>query len=64
LRKQDPGDERITVLEITPKGSRILKNIQDSHLSKINIYLKHFPSQKQRELLEDLKLVYRDVRKK
>jgi DNA-binding MarR family transcriptional regulator len=64
LRKQDPSDERITVLEITPKGSRILKNIQDAHLSQINSYLKHISSQKQRELLEDLKLVYRDVRKK
>jgi len=64
LRKQDPSDERITLLEITPKGSRILKNIQDAHLSQINSYLKHFSSQKQRELFEDLKLVYRDVRKK
>jgi len=64
LRKQDPSDERITVLEITPKGSRILKNIQDAHLSKINSYLKHFSSQKQRELLEDLKMAYREVRKK
>lgn len=62
LRKQDPGDERITVLEITPKGARILKNIQDSHISKINSYLKDFSSEKKRNLLEDLKQVYKDVR--
>jgi MarR family 2-MHQ and catechol resistance regulon transcriptional repressor len=62
LRKQDPGDERITVLEITPKGSRILKNIQDVHLFKISSYLKDFSSQKKRNLLEDLKQVYKDVR--
>ena len=62
LRKQDPSDERITVLEITPKGSRILNNIQEAHLSKINSYLKDLSSQKQRNLLEDLKLVYKDVR--
>ena len=62
LRKQDPGDERITVLEITPKGSRILKNIQDVHLNKISSYLKDFSSQKKRNLLEDLKQVYKDVR--
>lgn len=62
LRKQDPSDERITVLEITPKGSRILKNIQDVHLSKINSYLKDFSSEKKRNLLEDLKQVYKDVR--
>lgn len=62
LRKQDPGDERITVLEITAKGSRILKNIQDAHISKINKYLKDFSSQKKVNLLEDLKQVYKDVR--
>ncbi len=62
LRKQDPGDERITVLEITSKGSRILKNIEDVHLFKISSYLKDFSSQKKRNLLEDLKQVYKDVR--
>lgn len=62
LRKQDPGDERITVLEITPKGSRILKNIKDAHLSKINSYLKDFSSQEKSNLIEDLKQVYKDVR--
>ena len=62
MRKQDPGDERITVLEITPKGSRILKNIQDVHLSKIHSYLKDFSDQKKRTLLEDLKQAYKDVR--
>jgi MarR family transcriptional regulator, 2-MHQ and catechol-resistance regulon repressor len=61
LRKQDPSDERITVLEITPKGSRILKNIHDAHLSRINSYLKSFSIQKQRSLFEDLKQVYKDV---
>jgi MarR family 2-MHQ and catechol resistance regulon transcriptional repressor len=62
LRKQDPSDERITVLEITPKGSRILKNIRDAHISKISSYLKDFSSDKKRNLLEDLKQVYKDVR--
>lgn len=62
LRKQDPADERITVLEITAKGSRILKNIRDAHLSKISSYLKDFSSDKKRNLLEDLKQVYKDVR--
>ena len=61
LRKQDPSDERITVLEITPKGSRILKNIHDVHLARINSYLKDFSIQKQRSLFEDLKQVYKDV---
>jgi len=62
LRKRDPGDERITVLEITPKGSRILKNIKDAHLINISSYLKDFSSQGKRNFLEDLKQVYRHVR--
>lgn len=61
LRKQDPGDERITVLEITPKGSRIIKNIQDAHSSKINSYLKDFSDQKKRNLFEGLKQVYKKL---
>lgn len=62
MRKQDPDDERITVLEITPKGSRILKNIQEVHLSKIRGYLKGFSSQKKKDFLDDLRQAYRDVR--
>jgi len=62
LRKQDPNDERITVLEITPKGSRIVDNIQDSHLSKISSYLKDFSSDEKKTFLDYLKQVYRDVR--
>lgn len=62
LRKQDPSDERITVLEITPKGARMLKNIQEAHLSKISSYLKDFSKEKQRNLFENLKQVYKDVR--
>lgn len=62
LRKQDPGDERITILEITPKGARILENIQESHLSKINIYLKDLSGDSKKSLLKDLKQVYRSVR--
>lgn len=62
MRKQDPGDERITVLEITPKGSRILKNIQDVHLSKIRGYLKGFSSQEKKDFLANLKQAYRTVR--
>ena len=28
IKKSDPGDERVTILEITPKGKRTLKNIE------------------------------------
>jgi MarR family 2-MHQ and catechol resistance regulon transcriptional repressor len=28
IRKSDPRDERVTILQITPKGKRTLKNIK------------------------------------
>lgn len=62
LRKQDPGDERITILEITPKGARILDNIQEAHISKISKYLAGLSREKETTLLEDLKQIYRSVR--
>jgi DNA-binding MarR family transcriptional regulator len=62
LRKQDPNDERIKVLEITPKGSRILKNIKDAHLVKINSYLNEISEEKKGNFLEDLRQVYKNVR--
>ncbi len=62
LRKQDPGDERITILEITPKGARILDNIQDSHSFKINKYISGISEQKKSVLLDDLKQINRTVR--
>jgi MarR family 2-MHQ and catechol resistance regulon transcriptional repressor len=61
LRKQDPDDERITVLEITPKGARILSNMKDAHLSKISNYLKELSEQEKRVLFDDLKRVYKQA---
>lgn len=29
IKKSDPADERVTILEITPKGKQTLKNIKD-----------------------------------
>lgn len=58
LRKSDPKDERITVLEITPKGKRVIENIKNAHNENIQKYLKGFSEQEQKGLLENLKQVF------
>lgn len=61
LRKRDPKDERVTLLEITPKGRRVLKNIQKSHHSNIRSYLKIFSDDENERLLEDLKRLLKEA---
>ncbi|HCY85299.1 MAG TPA: MarR family transcriptional regulator [Desulfobacteraceae bacterium] len=58
LRKNDPKDERITVLEITPKGKRVIDNIRDAHNENIQKYLSGFSEDEKKGLLESLKQVF------
>ncbi len=58
LRKHDPKDERITVLEITPKGKRVLKNIKDAHYENISNYLSGFSELEKENLLGNLKQMF------
>lgn len=50
LRKGVPEDERITVLEITPKGKKTLRSIAKERDRLITKYLKVYPSRSRREL--------------
>ena len=58
LRKHDPKDERITLLEITPKGKRVLANIKAAHDENMRNYLKYLSSAEKERLLEDLKAIF------
>jgi MarR family 2-MHQ and catechol resistance regulon transcriptional repressor len=58
LRKHDPKDERITLLEITPKGRRILKNIHEAHYNNIAGFLKGFSDDEKARLLDGLKRIF------
>ncbi len=42
IRKSDSNDERITLLEITPKGRKTLQNIEDEKDRAIGVILKPF----------------------
>jgi MarR family 2-MHQ and catechol resistance regulon transcriptional repressor len=55
IRKSDPLDERVTILEITPKGRRTLKNIEQEKEKSIEKILKNFSKRDKTELLDKLK---------
>jgi MarR family 2-MHQ and catechol resistance regulon transcriptional repressor len=58
LRKHDSNDERITILEITPKGRRVIENIQTAHDENIANYLEGFSEEDKKGLLENLKRLF------
>ena len=45
LRKSDPGDARVTMLEITSKGRKTLKKIEKEKDEWLEILLKGFSKQ-------------------
>jgi DNA-binding MarR family transcriptional regulator len=55
IRKSDPKDERVTLLEITPKGKRTLKNIEQEKDRTTEIMLEGFSRQDIKGLLDNLK---------
>jgi DNA-binding MarR family transcriptional regulator len=58
IRKRDPNDERITLLEITPKGKQVLKNINAVKDENIMNYLKSFSEEEKKRVLVDLKQIF------
>ncbi len=54
IRKSDPRDERVTILEITPKGKRTLKNIEQEKDRSIEMILNGFSQEKIKDLLDNL----------
>ena len=60
LRKSDPNDERITLLEITPKGREQLKNISREKDANIARYMGHFSDEQKNEVLSLLRSIIRE----
>jgi DNA-binding MarR family transcriptional regulator len=57
IRKSDANDERITLLEITPKGQQAIKNISVEKDELIKTYLKSFTAEETSRVLEDVKRI-------
>jgi DNA-binding MarR family transcriptional regulator len=63
VRKSDPRDERVTILQITPKGKRTLKNIKEEKERSIEAILSGFSRKDKKDLLEKLRqLIERNMR--
>ncbi len=60
IKKSDPGDERITILEITPKGKRTLKNIEKEKDQALELMLKNLSVNQKFELLDKLKRILKN----
>ena len=60
VKKPDPKDERVTQLEITPKGKRTLKLIQKEKDKRLDLMLKNLSHPEKLELLENIKRILRN----
>jgi DNA-binding MarR family transcriptional regulator len=59
-RKSNPNDERVTILEITPKGKATLAKIEKERDEHTHAMLKGFTEQEKGELLEQVKRLIRN----
>jgi DNA-binding MarR family transcriptional regulator len=55
LRKSDPSDERVTILEITQKGKKTLTKIEKERDENMHAMLKGFSEQEKHKLLDMVK---------
>ena len=54
IRKSDPNDERITLLEITPKGRQTLRNVAEEKDKILSRYLEDHTDEQKNGLLSSL----------
>jgi DNA-binding MarR family transcriptional regulator len=57
IRKSDPNDERIKLLEITPKGKQTLKNISPEKDENLKSFLVSFSDDEKAHMLTGLKRI-------
>jgi DNA-binding MarR family transcriptional regulator len=60
IKKSDPGDERVTLLEITPKGKRTLKHIEKEKDEWLEVMLKNLSKNEKLELLDKVKRILKN----
>ena len=61
IRKSDPDDERITVLELTPKGRQTLKNVSQEKDAKLQKYLLDYSDNEKREIMRALMKIIKRI---
>ena len=60
IKKSDAADERVTILEITPKGKRTLKNIEKEKDEWLELMLKNLSENQKLELLDKVKRILKN----
>ena len=60
IKKSDAADERVTILEITPKGKRTLKNIVKEKDERLELMLKDLSENQKLELLDKVKRILKN----
>lgn len=61
IRKSDPDDERVTVLEITPKGRQTLTNISQEKDENLKKYFSDYSHEEKLEMLARLVKVIKQI---
>jgi DNA-binding MarR family transcriptional regulator len=62
VRKSDPTDDRVTILEITPKGKTTLISIENERDDYMHAMLKGFQEEEKHELLDKVKRLIKNSR--
>jgi len=60
IKKSDPEDDRVTLLEITPKGKKTLQNIEKEKDQWLELMMKNLSKKEKVELLDKVKLILKN----
>ena len=60
IKKSDPEDDRVTLLAITPKGKKTLKNIENEKDQSLGLMMKNLSNKEKVELLDKVKLILKN----
>ena len=60
IKKSDPRDERVTILEITPKGKKTLRNIEKEKDEWLELMLKNLSKNEKLEVLDKVKRILKN----
>jgi DNA-binding MarR family transcriptional regulator len=61
MRKSHPRDERVTVVEITPKGRRVLENVKAEKDDRISRYIKDLSEEDKKGILITLRRLIKNL---
>jgi MarR family 2-MHQ and catechol resistance regulon transcriptional repressor len=61
IRKNHPSDERVTVVEISPRGRRILENVKTEKDDRLSHYVKGLTEKEKQEILNILRRIIKNL---